>query len=738
MDDLLGDLVPAEVLKASLGGVPLQIDRGSAIRWKLSYGTKAYSLTLDITRERAWRIWDAGQTQFPEGRTVERGDPVGPLVLEVTMPGFPDLRVEGLYVTQTAPSSDNVNREAIVISDRRVWLTRTIIERAYNTTRGSGQRRPLSPVGTPDQIAQFSEDLIHRAPTLKPNGERWTALEILKDVLREAVGEDGYTFDKNPVFVDDPGELILTRMNAAQAIDVVLGFLPGTQVYAGIDGKLHVTNSYGGAGESMAIKAGTPRFGGWNVVDRSMLRPKNVRVYSEREVELRFDATSPSSNTQRVRGEEPAILENVLPSPDPSLTLTDGTVIAQGTWITFDQALAAWQADSANATVIGQPLTDALIRRLYMVGLGTMHNLFSLTPQGGVNAIWTARIQAVEQHWRRTFRILPAWVDKIRNLKAERVALVDPENGTRGAAQCWFNYSVRPTVSGLALGPATEKQGWHVTDCYAANLDQSSGPAPALVRILDADNGIVHLDHRKDVFGRSSLIAPGTLNGTGFPEWGPGALFVAWYDATLDESWNAAVILTAIQDSPSSEARLHVEHVTADEAKEAFDTLAIEAAEAQQGRADLGNRPTIRLGETNGPDFEVWAAAETARYAWSDTLATQIRQAFTQRGPDPDQPQPTPVEFPAELMVNPDTVRALALAQAARVYAALEDRAEGYFGARFNPEIVPDGSCSQVDHVIDLERGVRTELVLPPLLEAPSWSTLVPASVRKKLRRIVT
>lgn len=699
------ELFPAETVKLSIGEIPIAFRRDQPpFVWKLSYGVQPYTVVLDTTFERADKIFDLADRQFEDGRTRTRNDQVGPLTIKASEPGFPDFECKGVYVSQTTPTSDRINRKALILTDRRVLFDRTIVERAYNVPRGSGEAVIRSDSNVPVQLRQISEDRIYRSGSLKPDGSKWTAREVLEDVLLEVCGEGQYVFDVEPTFTDSVEGLLLHRMSGSAALQVVLGYLPGVQIYVGLDGLVHVTNCYGKGGETQALRADTERAGGWEIVDRALLRPRRVRVYFEQECELRFTYTT-TSGFSTTRGREDLAVENVIQVTDPQLTLADGTVVTAGSWITFPQAYAAWNADSANPVPFpGIVVSDTLIRRMYMEGLGTLSHIFQVATVGGINAIWAARLQAVEQHWRRTFRVLPQWVDKLRRLSNVRVAIIDEERGTRAQAQAWFNYSVRPTTSGLALGPS-DAQGWHVTDCYAENLNDSSGPGPAEVRMLNPDAGIFQLVLRKDVYGRGAQIAPGTLNDNGFPVWNVGDAYVAWSKATLDTAWSMSTILTGVQDVPNNEKRLLAVTV---EANEAAESLGADIGFAQQG-----------------PDYEVYGSVETARYAWSDDFADQIREAFYSGG-----------TIPEDLMVNPETVKAVARGQAARIYVALEDRAEGMFTARFNPSIIPSGSLSQVNHVIGLQ-GCSTQLVMPPLVQAPALMALLPASVRAILKREV-
>lgn len=701
-----------EIPTVTLGGVELSLEVGQVHSWALTSGTQPHQAIFEVTAARARQILERGQAQFQSAGTGTRPRnqpaPVGPLTLEIRAPGRDPVVIQGLYVQASQPGG-SINTAAVLVADRRWLFRRVLIRRDYNIRRRTGEFRVLEGEVRPLQVATRAADVAYRPATLKGD-KPWKAREILEDVLTELCGQGGWVIDEDLPFADTVEGLVL-KDPGDEALQRVLGFLPGAAVYAGLDGRLHVYNALRNGEIAVATAAGRPLWntGNWAVVDRSFLRPQRVHVYFGRELEVRYDYSDDNANATRVRGREPRHLENVLPSPDATLTLANGRVVALGTWITVDQALAAWRALEDFPPELTEHLSQAGIRRFYMAGLSFLHHLFShQVGTSELNAVWAKRINALQDHWRRTFRLLPAWRDKIATLRAYRCAVVDEETGTRAAAQAYFDHVVKLGARGLTKFAKGNDLGWNTTS-WAANLAEGK-VAPADVEVLDEDNGIIRITPRLDLGGLAVAVAPGTVDV--IPKATAGETTTLWAQCSLAASWDLAVVVTCSQAVPNDLGQMHRETVAA---RDAYALL-----------------PGVVEGVHRAPDADtlVSEGIETARWGWVDDQATALEETFFDGKPPP----------PA-LMVNPATVRALAQAQAARVHAALLDRGEGSFAVPLKAGVVPTGSLSQVIYKVARpdEKSVvtTTTLVMPPIVVSPSITSLLPESVRRVVQKLV-
>lgn len=708
----------ATIPRARLGDEPLSIRRGENHAWTITSGTAPFQAIFEVTKARAKRILERAKDQLalasPDGRTRLRNQPppTGPLTFKIEAPGKPPVEIRGLYVMSNQPTADR-NTTGLLVSDCRWLAQRVHVERSYNVRRTTGEYRLLQGEVTPHQVAPRVADFGYRRATLR-EGIPWTARQILEDVLTEVFGAAGFVMPGKIPFEDSVEGLVLHEPGD-EAIARVLAFLPGLSIFPGLDGRIVVYNTLDKSEEAAIARMPRLLAGGWARVDRSLLRPAFVRAYSIRELELRFDYFEGDTRTVVV-GREPRSLENVLPCPDVTLTLVSGHTVAAGTWITFDEFIEALVLKNdypggENSVFPGGaglgPLTQSLIRRFYMAGHTNLMAVFAAVEGAGeINKLWARRIAAVQEHWRRTFRVLPQWVDKVRSFKARRVAITDQENGTRARADAYFDHIVKLSNKGLATLARNNDLGWPVNG-WAEDLANAE-VSPADVEVLDEDVGIIQITPKPDPGGLVAAYAPGALD-VSMPKITPGDATVLWGQVSLSATFKLATVISAIQDVPNNEGRLHCEVVAA---ADAVKLLGVESA-----------------GECRGPDWEVAAGDDTARYAWVDGRKGEIEEAVF-AGAEP----------PNDLMINRDTIRDVAVAQAARVYAYLLDRAEGSFTVSLTPDVVPTGSLQQVTYGVryDGRKTITyTTSVLPPIVLAPSVQALLPESTRKVLRRMV-
>ena len=702
-------------MSATLGGIALNVPRGARIGWTMRTGTRPESRIFVSTSSRAQDILARAQTQFKSDqrdRMRTSGVSKGPLTLEIKAPGFRTLVYRGLFVISTQPG-DSVRTLGLLVADRRFFWNRVWVERRYNIRRRTGERRLLEGEVTPLEVATNTADFGFERATLN-EGVKWSAFEVLEDVLTELCGRDGFKIqpgvfgsllanDINDLTISDSGENALSR---------ALAHLPGLAVFMDTDGKATVINTLDGS-ELQAVKAaGAPIEGSgtWEKVDRRLARPRLVHTGLQRESELRVDFEEGRRATV-VPGEEPLDMVNVIPVPEITLKLTNGNTVAQGTWVQIDDYLDAIALlNDFPPGKLGK-LTQALIRKHYLSGFAILYNIY-VAIEGTANPVWARRLSAIKEHWRRTYRFRPQWRDKIRTLRAYRVAIMDQETGTRGRAEAFHDYIVKPSEKTLAkLKGQNFDMGYQVQG-HADNL-KNAKRAPTEVQVIDNDNLIIRITPRVDSWGVTAAIAPGNIQGS-FPKTTAGDARILWNDPNtgLSPNFKLSIVLTATQAVPNSTDALHFEKVGPSEAADRLPSI-----------------PTI--GPSSGPDWytKIRAGRETARFAWRDEDSAAIKDAFF-KGLAP----------PQSLMINPDRVRDLAAARAAQIYALLLDRVEGSFSVSILATAKPTGSLAQVTHEV-VSSGddwvAATRFDLPPITVPPDIWALLPESTRAVLQKQV-
>jgi len=662
-----------------------------------------------------------------------------------------DLDVFRLFVLHSAPGSDPMIGR-VTVADLRYWWPYEHVTRRYNVTRRVGVRRLASP-DTPE--LQPVTDRIQYAPwSLKQDqdgaGSRWTAMDVLEDVLTE-IGKrvpggmswriDCQFPDALPIQnleLDDPGDAALQR---------VLNYLPGGAVTVEADGTVVVYSQAQTNEQPMIEAAGDESEGGGNVqfIRMASVRPKEVHVLFSREIEIRFDAeeaqsTGSTSETNR----NSRTMQNVLPVTDHVLTLVSGETVCKGTWITFGDAFRAW----GNAPGLGRPLDYQIVREM-MVPYNDMFGPLELTGKASPDADWASRIAAVQEHFRRTYRINRRWMDRVFRLSPYRVAVIDPVTGTRSPAVAYsdryYLASQRSMLvsatAGASLAYSVSVLGWPTSGV----IDESSKPA-ATVSIVDGDQGIIHLDYVVDPGRMFEVVGPGqiekrgdnTLPGVQSPHPGPTAdisdkSVCPIFDGILDSDplpysltgrHKVAVILSARPASPNNDGQL---------------TRLVRKWEDVQkflpGRAVAGSNA-----EANGPVMEVMVGAgvETARVAWVDANSGLIEQAF---GINANGTEFGNVDLNS-LTVNKGSdaiganIDAIADAVAAKVYADFSDRSQGQKTVALNRDMRVIGWIDTVEHVVSQDGETETVISLPGRAPKLSMASFLPDSTRRMVFRL--
>ena len=705
-----------EVLQASratLGGVPLLAS--SPIAWELREGV------VPVVRE--FPIQESHRNAFGFGRQKVE------LVIEAA---GEQITVKELYVldVQPGPQPQIVH---VRVADRRYWWPYSHLIRRYNMRRKVGSFRPDSPNAnliTPilSQVAYWPWSL--RDGVNNPPGSKWKAREILSDILgdltaaeTEVAGAPANVVNRLPQAADNlPVEDLEIDESADQALNRILDYIPGSSVYVELDGTIVFFDTT----NSREIPLVLPRVkirdrGEIRLVEKQAVRPRAVNVLFTYESEFRFDFIERSKSgpgastlpdfTDEDR-ERSRLLENVLAMPDFSLEVTSNAganqvteEIHQGTYIELEDALEAWgnaDGDSSFPPAGGRAvkINDLLKGALPFVDLGA-----GLIPPNSPNAdLHMARVGALLENYRRTFRIPERWMSRFLSLRAYRVATIDFATGTRAPAVAYCDYcylrSQPIIVDGIGEAGASAAhygrnvagyptEGEIVNESFGfREIDTKSNIVPARVSIADQDQGILQINYLTEAMKYYSLAIPGQIRLDSNPKVDIRRQSIAqdgdplFFNASpsggklpeLDEEWKLAVVLTAIPSSPNNRGQLHEIKIEADDP----DLQGLLPQAAQAGRR-AAHGPSI--------DVRVPASLETARVRWNDSHSALIMEDVFgfDEGIAPVAPEGSSIE---ELIVNSqirvgnihelrNDLRAIALAEAARVYSEYTDRLEG-------------------------------------------------------------
>jgi hypothetical protein len=683
--------------------------------------------------------------------------PAGTECTLIIKDGETEHKFEKLIVVKRAPGASPQIARIMVADQRWKWPFKHILRR-YNMRRRTGIGRRIN---WSTLELDYSQRLIQQAFAFAPYSLQfgkhlWTPEKIVGDILDSIDPSMDWVFaeiakpDKVPVenlVLDDSGNNALNR---------ALGFIPGATIVVDPNGQVRVFDrqAYPINGEEEIVgfgvigedgKAGPEIVGGGGIelISDTIERPKAVDVLFTIEAELRFDFLGDDDDQTVVQGPR-RIVENVIQIPDFELTLHPddqaalGTpTVAQGTWLTIAQAVRAWgQGEGALAKVMSSPAeADRLIRQAFIprMGLWASMGLAGQLDLQGSALDWGGRLSALQAHYRQSFRIQREYRDTILSLAPYLVATIDPISGQRAPALAFADHAIRNSQKAVWL---SSKNG---APTYATNISgypgvnktisSSSKPAPAVVQILDQDQGILRVAYQPDPYGMADMIFPSKLEnvptankrksnsgGIAF-----NAMTAQGKVPILSASQNVAVILTAVPAAPNRTDQLY--------------RIRVEA-------------PSW-AGDARGPvkEIRVGAGLETARIAWHESKRSTINRIFGV--PYGDYLRDPRAELQS-LCINdkPQTeigkegghaasLQVIAKAIAQSIYIETRPRVQGSMSCRMDSTLPVQGSISEISHTLRSNGAAVSMIGLPDSLKPIDILAFMPESTRQILMKLV-
>lgn len=691
--------------KVTLGNIHMDLER--PISWGLvtGFGPQQSVIQTDAT--------EAASLLTPEflGKAT---------TLKIEDIGGKTREFKEVYILGEVPSSKPWQR-AILISDRRWKWTRAHVLGRYNVRRRTGQKRLLRQELVPIEISEVADEFFF-APWSTNEGTRWKPAEALVDIFDKIKKTDNFTFVMpanfkneqpiNDLEIDDAGPQALARAFAQ---------LPGATLYIDPDGKVIVIDTLDGSEGDVVDAAGPEIIGGGHIgdddIDFSGIRPPEFHIYFTKEHEFRVDAVEGGSVS-----EDDRFMTNVLPSPDPVLTIADEEVNA-GTIVAIPAAFNAWNADTAFPPLASNWSNTVVANAFFEAAL---FNQF--VPWGGdiPQPIETGRVNAVKQNWRQTYQINRRWTDRFYQLRAVRAAILDVTTGTRAPAMVFSDYSVR--VSGRNVVTQDDRQFLFANiSGFADNLDDAN-VSPARVQMIDPEAGVIRINYLTDLYGTVVQYYPSRIENVPSADFSDPALTHAIDEELLDgtstflsSTHRVAVVMTAIPASPNNKAQLFKVVVTPQE---------------------VAGVVVVDAGKTNGPIWEVRVGpgTVTARFAWSDDQSVVIERSFgvgLASGQAGEEQAEGDREILQTLLVNDEDIREFARALAAKLWGKMVARRLGRKTVRFNPDLVPTGAIQKILHQIGVKGEATTEISIAEERVAVAENVFLPDAVRRTINREV-
>ncbi|MCP4794041.1 MAG: hypothetical protein GY882_12040 [Actinomycetia bacterium] len=629
----------------------VELSASGSVAWKFTTGSRPYMATFSVYH----RDWN-GKLRPKIGQSAD---------LVIVDGRGTTLTVQNLTLLHEVPSAKPKER-SFVLADRRWRWQYTLISRDYNVPKKTGDRTAQINVPFPGFVTTDQYD--YKGFSLEGGDTVWTARAVLEDVLQQLRNEgDGfpYTVDSFPIQEQTGGTRSFTLQNVVLrdqgdvALARLLAYIPGATVWVDASGIVRIINGADlAAAENYFQSLPGATWDGERavVVNRKALRPRNIVVHYQREVEVLLEySDNYGSGTVASPSYSRPYIENVIQTVDDKTTVTEydpilkrritKTDLPPGTWVEFKAWLAAMEADRPPNS---DPWTFDTIKMHWVKG-----NLDVALGAGGLDLDTTAnismRIQAIKQHFRQSFRINRRLMDRTRDIQNVSALLLDPYTGTRGPARVWGQATIIPSAKGLMASRFNKANAHYYrnVDYFAPTQGQFSGRTieaphgPAKVNIVDRDLGIFRLDWILSPYGTDQSFIPCMLEaedgefkvpirdlaqqddepmGSGVRvEGGTNSIFLA-------DRLSYRVLLTVVPGAPNN--------------KRAFHRVEISASDVESF-----TEGDWRIGSGEGPDLEVFVAPTeaTARFAWQDdsAAATTIGELL---GIDKDDPVNSGIE----------------------------------------------------------------------------------------------
>lgn len=626
---------------ATIGDVPLAAEQ--PIVWQLTTGAQPFSTTMQVHVS----DWPKLQELFGKPTTLHVEDARGT-----------KFTAQNVTILHRIPT-DEAFRVSFVVSDLRWKWNRTLVCRDYNVTKKTGDRDVVGNV-KPIETQVVVDEYDYKPYSLN-NGRRWTARDALLDALEQVVGDDAdVDVESFPIEDEADGQAslqnLLIRDPGDVAIQRLLGYIPGSDIYVGLDGVVHVYDA-ASVTDAERYAANLPPFmrGGDIIekVERKAIRPSKVIAYYPREVEIMLEYEDDyGSQTSANPVRNSPYIENVAQTVDPSTTVygydpeSDTNVILRevppGTWVPIKDLLYSWNQDRPADSL---PWTFDTIKYYWMTG-----SLDALLGAQGADLDSTvniqARIHSLKTNFRQTFRISRRYMERIRDIRAVRVGLLDPVSGARAPAAVWGQIAVLPSLKGyyaIHRKEQEQRDKWMRNINYLAPYQRGerlveTSPGPAVVQIVDKELGIFRLQWLPSVYGFTGQVVPCMMehdSGNSTASFAPGYDLYNQDDEplleaarveegtdsiALSDKLEMRVLLTIVPAAPNNKTQFHRVEIEADEISETFrDAFGLEA----------GDGPPIELFVPPGD--------VTARFAWQDDLPARrtVSKLLGLEEPDP-------------------------------------------------------------------------------------------------------
>lgn len=518
---------PADALTLEVAGRVLPLSSADEVVWELRPGVQPWvgEFTVETKRAEEWLASadESWGTLVFSGRRFERLRVLRPVEID---PWHTLIRV-----------ADRRHRWRYVRFFGRINLRRRVNDpiRFVDLLQAIGEKN-LSKDEERDDLRTVQRSR-YRRWSVSEDGSPYTAKKgailVMRAILEE-LEEDGFDEQGADALADNGDVPDMQELLGATVEESLGALLRRAELKVAIDddGTIRFVDPYARAQfPSLQFKGGA-----YSRPDLSRIRPDHYEVYciAERDRRLVFEQTSagtgqtappqkPSSsggvedNRPDSKPEAYHFLENVLQLPHNAAPDRDGKwtpgalrinengttrTPTVGTWVTVQQAMTAWGISETDLRSLwffgGEGLKLKVARRISPLGVPWFDPLA------------LSAVNALLQHYRKTFRIHPRLLDMLRSWEPVTAAVIDPFTHTRQPSPVygeWYNlYPSLPIMLLTAPNQQRPKMGQNESsfkdNTNSAITDKAKyRVAPAEVKMIDQDLGILRVEYMPAIDG---------------------------------------------------------------------------------------------------------------------------------------------------------------------------------------------------------------------------------------------
>lgn len=658
----------------TLGGYPLDVV--NLVEWVVSAGAEPSIAEFVVNYHLAEKLL---------------GEPAGPIALVIN-----DITWQGLHLLPAEEVSDDLVR--LRVGDRRVLWRERWVTFVANLRRKAPDER-LSTEGTRERTNLPDTDRFFDW-TLKERSAPYTAIEVVRALLDLVEGAGSWTDEiKSP----EPEVHVQDVVYAGYASEVLAAACAAALVSIAPDrtGKIRLFRLDDGseerALEGIDHQARNPDGSLGHVFRQDNWRARGtaVRVLFRPRLELRGDYDAESGATHE---DGDLYLDNVWANTDDAL-VADGKTWCQGEVHTADEFFGAWETDARDILSGEAYPSHETVQTFWFGGLMFINWAGMGIPGAHPDVVWAARVQAIVESYRQEFRFPKWWADRMLDLRAERLAVVDGF-GVRSPSPVYANYAmISMAEAAAARGDEAEDHPafWNV-DSWDDDLANAT-KAPASLSVVNQEQAIIKASFGvKGGFG--VLVVPSAVEAedgkTLSSHAGTEGIIE---DLILSDDHRFATVVCAVPAIPDRFFEVTVPYAGI-------------------------SHPALPGGvKTNGRTVDVFCDLEEALFAWVDSDADKIKAVF-------DESQGSPLG--SMTPINNEALLALADAAATHYYLSLRDILVGQLQLPGHQSIEPTGRIQQIRTMVS-EKGVMTLVDLSEDSPAPDISDLLPRAFQRSL-----